>query len=86
MASRKKSGTQHTAAEIEKLHQVMELKQARMKAMRVAYFHRAPFEGRIPEFEHLIEAARDFIRANYAYQEALFGKVRVKLSAAKLLR
>jgi hypothetical protein len=86
MASRKKSGTSHTAEEIEKLREIMEFKHARMGSLRVAYLHRTAFEGRIPEFEHLMEAARDFVQANYAYQQALFGKIRIKLSPAKLLR
>jgi hypothetical protein len=72
--------------EIEELRRVMEFKQARMKLIRTAYMRRTDFEGKVPEFEHVREAAQDFIRANYTYQEALFGKIRVKLSAAKLLR
>ena len=72
--------------EIEELRRLMEFKQGRMKSMRTAYMRRTEFEGKVPEFEHVREAAQDFIRANYTYQEALFGKIRVKLSAAKLLR
>lgn len=64
----------------------MEKKKATFDAMKIAYFHSAPFGDSVPDEERLKRAAEEFIRANYEYQKLLYGRVRVKLSAANLLR
>jgi hypothetical protein len=70
----------------ETLRSAMEQKKATLDTMKLAYFHRAPFGGSVPDEGSLKRTAEEFIAANYAYQRALFGRVRVKLSAANLLR
>jgi hypothetical protein len=70
----------------EDLKEAMERKKSEMDAVRVAYLHRTPLNGSVPEYEDVKKVALEFIEANYALQRALYGKVRVKLSVAKLLR
>lgn len=64
----------------------MERLQARMATMKIAYMNRMPFEEHVPTEEDVRAAAQSFIDANHAYQRALYGRVRVKLSVANLLR
>jgi len=64
----------------------MEQKKAVLDTMKLAYFHGAPFGDSVPDEQALKRAAEEFMAANYAYQKLLYGRVRVKLSAANLLR
>ncbi|MGC2330442.1 MAG: hypothetical protein WA581_03230 [Candidatus Acidiferrales bacterium] len=53
----------------------------------VAYLNRSMFEEKAElSYEDLRAIAQDFIRASYDYQKKLYGKVKVKISVAKLLR
>jgi hypothetical protein len=51
-----------------------------------AYYGRRELHGRVPDFETLRSAAEEFIRANYDYQKARYGKIVLKLSVSKLIR
>jgi PAS domain-containing protein len=73
-------------ANAEELRELMERKRSLLEATRIAFFHRTPLNGKVPDDDAVRCAARDFINANYALQRALFGRVRVKLSVAHLLR
>jgi hypothetical protein len=64
----------------------MHEKKSIMETKRAAYLLGTPFGGHIPEYEDVQAAARDFIRANYEYQKAAYGRVRVRLSVANVLR
>ena len=82
--TRKNVGSQ--SAEALLLRSELERKQAALEAIKVAYFNRAPFGESIPD-EHAVKlAAEECVCANHAYQRLLYGRVRVKLSAADLLR
>jgi hypothetical protein len=70
----------------DELRQLMERKRNVLEATRIAFFHRTPLNGEVPDDQAVRRAARDFIDANYALQRALFGRVRVKLSVSRLLR
>ena len=60
---------------------------ARVYAAKIAYLNRSGFEGKKElSYEELKVIAQDFIRASYDYQKKLYGKVKVKISVAKLLR
>ena len=60
---------------------------ARVYAAKIAYLNRSAFEDkREVSYEDLKAIAQEFIQASYAYQKELYGKVRVKISVAKLLR
>jgi hypothetical protein len=48
--------------------------------------NKSVLEERVPTADDVYAAAQSFIEANYAYQRSLYGRVRVKLSAASLLR
>jgi hypothetical protein len=71
---------------VEELRELMERKGSLLEATRIAFLHRAPLNGKVPDDEDVRRAARDYINANYALQRALFGRIRVKLSVARLLR
>jgi hypothetical protein len=73
-------------AQGDNLQALMEQRKATLDAMKIAYFHRAPFGDSVPDEHALKLAAEQFIEANYAYQKHLYGRVRVKLSPANLLR
>ena len=53
---------------------------------KLAYFHRALYKGQEVTYEVLKGFAESYIAKNYEYQKAAFGRVRIKLSAARLLR
>jgi hypothetical protein len=57
-----------------------------MNAVKIAYLNSAPFDGRSVTYEDVKAAAEELIESNYALQRARYGKVRLKLSVAKLLR
>jgi len=71
---------------VQELREQMERKRNLLEATRTAFFNRTPLNDKVPDDEAVRRAARDFISANYALQRALFGRVRVKLSVARLLR
>jgi hypothetical protein len=64
----------------------MERKQATLDAMKVAYFNRTPFGESVPDEHALKRAAEEFVSAHHAFQRLRYGRIRVKLSAADLLR
>ena len=68
------------------LKREMEKKDAVLGAMKTAFFHNTPFEGKVLTYEDLIVAAKDFIKANHEFQKARFGRIRIKLSPTDLLR
>jgi len=66
---------------------------ARMKALDEsfhclyrAYYGRREVEGKVPDFDTLRSAAEEFIRANYDYQKARYGRIVLRLSVSKLIR
>lgn len=59
---------------------------AKVHAAKVAYLNRTPFQEREVSFEDLKAIATEYIRKSYEYQKAVYGRVRVRISVAKLLR
>jgi hypothetical protein len=53
---------------------------------KLAYFHRAQYKGQEVTYEVLKGFAEAYIARNHEYQKAAFGKVRIRLSAARLMR
>jgi hypothetical protein len=53
---------------------------------KVAYFHRAEYQGKEVTYDVLKEFAERFIAANYSHQKASFGRIRIRLSVARLMR
>jgi hypothetical protein len=71
---------------VEELRARAEVLRSRLSAAIIAFMKRAELDGKIPEFEDVSKAAEAMIEANYQLQRQLYGKVRIKLSVAKLLR
>lgn len=59
---------------------------SRVHAAKIAFLNRTPFQDKEVTFDDLQQIAKDYIQKSYAYQRAVFGKVHVKISVAKLLR
>lgn len=60
---------------------------ARVYAAKIAFLNRSIFEEKKElSYEDLKAIAGDFVRASYDYQKKLYGKVKLKISVAKLLR
>ena len=74
-------------APVEKDRENLDKLRARVFAAKVAYLNRTAFEDKKElSYEDLKAIAQEFIRANYAYQKRLYGKVKVRISVPKLLR
>lgn len=73
-------------AEIERAREEFEQCRSRLYAAKIAYMNRTPFEGVPMTYESLKLVAQQTIQANYRLQRLQFGKIRLKLSVAKLLR
>jgi hypothetical protein len=70
----------------DKIRARMEQLQSRLHVAKIAYFNRTELNGKIPEYEDLSAIAKELISVNYELQKVLYGKVKLKLSVAKLLR
>lgn len=73
---------EHLAA----LQEAMKHKEYIMHTIKTAYMNGTPFGDHVPSTDDVRKGAQDFIEASYAYQRALYGKIRLKLSIAHLLR
>jgi hypothetical protein len=71
---------------IEEARVRFEMMQSRMNAAKIAYLNRTPLDGREVTSDDLQQIAKEVIEANYELQRRRYGKVRLKLSPAKLLR
>ncbi len=83
---KRKQQESNNPEDADRLRECMEICKTTMENMRVAFYNRTAFGGKVPEYEDVRKAAENFIAANYDYQKALWGKVKVKLSVANLLR
>lgn len=70
----------------EQLRGRMEQLQSRLHTAKIAYLNGTELDGKVPEYTDLSSIAKELIRANYQLQKTLYGKVKLKLSVAKLLR
>jgi hypothetical protein len=53
---------------------------------KLAYFHRTSYKDEEITYEVLKRYAESYIARNHEYQKTAYGKVRVKLTVARLLR
>lgn len=72
--------------DLERMKRALDAAEFDFDNARLAYFHRAPYKGEEVTYDVLKRFAEAYITQNYKYQKAVFGRVRVKLSAAKLMR
>ncbi len=75
-----------TQEQLEAMRTELDILRSRVHAAKVAYLNRTPFQDREISFDDLKAFATEYIRKNYAYQRARFGKLKVKMSVSKLLR
>lgn len=73
-------------AEVEEARERFERLRSRLNAARIAFARGVPFDDEEVTYERLAGIARETIRANYDLQRLRYGKVRLRLSVAKLLR
>jgi hypothetical protein len=83
--------TSDTAVELDRLEadevrSLLERLQARLNAAKIAYLNNTTLDDAPVLYEDVAAAAKEVIRANYRLQTLQFGKVRLKLSVAKLIR
>ncbi|MBZ5590962.1 MAG: hypothetical protein LAP39_01910 [Acidobacteriia bacterium] len=78
--------TDLTTLGLDETKALFEQLQARLNAAKIAYLNNTLLDGQLVSYEHLAAIAKQVIRANYRLQEIQFGKVRLKLSVAKLIR
>ena len=71
---------------VEEARSRFEVLQSRLYAAKIAFLNGAELDGQMVSYERLRAVAEEMIEANYALQRARYGKVRLKLSVAKLLR
>jgi hypothetical protein len=72
--------------EFDEMKSRLDLLESKLYAAKIAYLNRTPFDSKEISYETLTAIAKEYIEASYALQRAKFGSVKVKLSAAKLLR
>ena len=75
-----------TPEELARLKQAMDAAELDFDNAKLAYFHRAEYKGQAVNYEVMKRFAEEYIAANYAYQKAAYGRVRVKLSVPHLMR
>ncbi len=71
---------------VDELRARMEQITARLNAAKIAYLNGAPLDDKPVSYEDVAAIAKEVIRTNYRLQELQFGKIRLKLSVAKLIR
>ena len=81
-----RQSSSHTQEELVALKQAMDAAELDFDNAKVAYFHRDEYKGKEVTYEVLKSFAEQYIAANYAYQKAYFGRVRIKLSVPRLMR
>jgi hypothetical protein len=69
--------------QLAKLREDMERKEYLMHTIKTAYMNSTPFGDHVPSADDVQGGALAFIEANYTYQRALYGKIRLKLSIAQ---
>jgi hypothetical protein len=74
------------AENLEALRNRMRQLDEKFDRLRYAYYTRGQAAADPPTYDELKRAAAAFIEANYAYQRARYGRIRLKLSISKLLR
>jgi hypothetical protein len=72
--------------EIAALKQSMEAAELDFGNAKLAFYNRTEYKGQIITYETLKTFAETFIQKNYAVQKAVFGKIRLKLLVANLMR
>jgi hypothetical protein len=82
----RKSAPPATPEQLAKLKETLDASELDLENAKMAYFNTAPYKDEEVTYEVLKRYAETYIGKNYDYQKAAFGKVRIKLTVARLLR
>ena len=82
----RKSHTPATPEQLAKLKEILDASELDLENAKVAYFHNAPYKDEEVTYDVLKRYAETYIAKNYDYQKAAFGRVRIRLAVARLLR
>jgi len=75
-----------TAEELQNLKGAMDAAELDFANAKLAYYNRSQYKDQPVAYEDLKKYAEISIVANHAYQTALYGKVRIRLSVPRLMR
>jgi hypothetical protein len=75
-----------SGGDVEEARSRFEMLQSRLNAAKIAYLNGTELDGDAVSYDRLRGVAQEVIQANYALQKARYGKVRLRLSVAKLIR
>jgi hypothetical protein len=82
----RKAATPATPEQLGKLKEALDASELDLENAKVAFFHTASYKDEDVSYEVLKRYAETYIANNYDYQKAAFGRVRIKLAVARLLR
>jgi hypothetical protein len=72
--------------ELDGLREAMETAELDFANAKLAYYHGSEYKGQSVGYDDLRGYADRFIAANYAFQKARWGTVKVRLTVSRLLR
>jgi hypothetical protein len=75
-----------TPEQLAKFKEALDASELDFQNAKMAYFNTAPYKDEEVTYEVLKRYTDAYIAKNYDYQKAAFGKVRIRLTAARLLR
>lgn len=75
-----------TPEELMTLKAALDASELDLDNAKVAYFHKTSYKDEDVTYEVLRRYAELHIGRNYDYQKAAFGKIRIRLNVARLLR
>jgi tetrahydromethanopterin S-methyltransferase subunit B len=71
---------------IDQLREQMDKLGNAVEAIKIAYLNGTPYGETVPTVDDVRSTAEAYVKAHHAFQRARFGKVRVRMSVAELLR
>jgi len=74
------------SATVDQLREQMDKLGNALEAVKIAYLNNTPFRDHVPTADDVRSIAETYVKAHHAFQRARFGKVRVRLNVADLLR
>jgi hypothetical protein len=77
---------QPSAEDLRNLKSAMNAAELDFANAKLAYYNRAEYKDRLIAYEELNKYAETAIAANHAYQTALYGRIRVRLTVSRLMR
>jgi hypothetical protein len=82
----RKAAAAATPEEQTKLKAALDASELDFQNAKMAYFNSAPYKDEEVTYEVLKRYAETYITKNYEFQKGAFGRVRIRLTVARLLR